>query len=281
MPAPRRAITATTRVAGVVGAPVRHSLSPAILNAAFDAAGLDWAYVAFEVPEGRGPDVVAAMRALDLAGLSVTMPHKAAVVPAVDRCSPLAEALGAVNCLAWDGDEVVGHNTDGGGFLASLAADAGWSASGRRCAVLGAGGAARAVIAALGAAGADDVVVVNRTAERGRAAAALAGPVGRLGDAADVAAAELVVNATSVGMSGNPGVPVDPDVLHAGQVVVDLVYQPVDTALLVAAARAGAVAVDGVGMLVHQAALAFELWTAAPAPVEAMGAAAREALAER
>ena len=274
----RPPLSARTTVAGVIGDPIRHSLSPAILNAAFEATGLDWVFCAFEVPAGGAEGALDAVRALSLGGLSVTMPHKAAVAAAVDRLAGDAEALGAVNCVVPDGDVLVGHNTDGPGLVASLAEDGGVEVAGARCAVLGAGGAARAAIAALARAGAAEVVVVNRTASRGEAAAALAGPVGRPGAATEVADVDVVVNATSVGMAASPGTPVDPGLLRAHQVVLDAVYQPLRTELLAAAAAAGATAVDGLGMLVHQAAVAFELWTGTTAPVAAMRAAARAGL---
>lgn len=277
----RAALTGTTRLAAVIGAPVRHSLSPVICNAAFADLGLDWAYLAFEVAEGRSAGAIEAMRTLDIGGLSVTMPHKTAVAAAVDRCSPQAAALSAVNCVAWDDGELVGHNTDGDGLLAALEAEVAWRPAGRRCVVLGGGGAGRSVVAALAAAGAAEVVVVNRDPARGEAAAALAGLAGRLGAPGDITDAELVVNATSVGMAGNDGLPCDPSLLHDAQVVVDLVYQPLETPLLVEAARRGATAVGGLGMLVHQAALAIGLWTGAAPSVEVMAAAARAALAAR
>ena len=277
----------TTRLAGVIGHPIRHSRSPAILNAAFRAAELDWAYLAFDVPEGEAVSALDAMRALDLGGLSVTMPHKQAVAAAVDELTDDARALDAVNCVVPDGTRLVGHNTDGEGFLRSLAADAGVEPTGRRCLVWGGGGAARAVVAALGRAGAAEVVVVNRTAERAAAAAALAGPAGRVGTPADVATADLVVNATSIGMGAAPATadapgPLPPggEAVHEGQVVVDIVYLPVRTPLLARAAAVGATPVDGVGMLVHQAAVAFERWTATTAPVAVMAAAARAGLAD-
>ena len=277
----------STRLAGVIGHPIRHSRSPAILNAAFRAAELDWAYLAFDVPEGEAVSALDAMRALDLGGLSVTMPHKQAVAAAVDELTDDARALDAVNCVVPDGTRLVGHNTDGEGFLRSLAADAGVEPTGRRCLVWGGGGAARAVVAALGRAGAAEVVVVNRTAERAAAAAALAGPAGRVGTPADVATADLVVNATSIGMGAAPATadapgPLPPggEAVHEGQVVVDIVYLPVRTPLLARAAAVGATPVDGVGMLVHQAAVAFERWTATTAPVAVMAAAARAGLAD-
>jgi len=277
-------VTGTTRVAGVIGSPVRHSLSPTLLNAAFRATGLDWVYVAFEVPEGAGAAAVAAMRTLGLGGLSVTMPHKAAAWEAVDERTPTAEALGAVNCVFERDGRLVGDNTDGPGFVDSLVRDEGVALAGRRCVLLGAGGAGRAVARALGEADVAEVVVVNRSPDPARWAAELAGRVGRVGEVGDVAAADVVVNATSLGMAGGAGAgatPVDPDLLRAGQVVVDLVYHPAETPLLAAARARGAVAVNGVGMLVHQAAHAFARWTGEPPPLREMTTAIRHELARR
>lgn len=266
-------ISGRTRAAGVIGSPVRHSRSPAILNAAFAAAGLDWCFLAFEVAPGDAPRALEGMRALGLGGLSVTMPHKDAVAAAVDDLSDDAALLGAVNCVVPAGGGALrGESTDGPGFVRSLL-DAGFDPAGRRCCVLGAGGAARAVVLALARAGAAEVAVVNRTAARAEAAAALAGGVGRVATAVDPDA-DLVVNATSVGMGGDPSLPLDPALLQAGQWVADLVYVPLETPLLAAARAAGCHAVDGLGMLVHQAAVAFEIWTGEDAPVEAMRLAA-------
>jgi shikimate dehydrogenase len=277
-------VTGRTRVAAVIGSPVRHSLSPTIHNAAFAATGLDWVYVAFEVPEGRGGDAVAAVRTLGLAGLSVTMPHKAAVHDAVDERTPVAAALGAVNCVFWRGDRLVGDNTDGAGFLDALRVDEGVEVAGRRCVVVGAGGAGRAVAHALGGAGAAEVVVVNRSPGPAAHAAELAGAAGRVGEPADVARADLVVNATPLGMAVgrvDEPLPVDVGLLRPGQVVVDLIYQPAVTPLLAAAAERGAAAINGLGMLVHQAAHAFRRWTGEEPPVAAMREAAARELARR
>ena len=223
------------------------------------------------------------MRLLGLGGLSVTMPLKEEVASAVDECSTAAAALGAVNCVVpVEGrpGRLRGESTDGEGFVRSLL-DAGFDPAGARCLVLGAGGAARAVAVARSGHGAARVAVANRTAERARRAAELAGSVGAVvgpGEVGDeVAGADLVVNATSVGMGGD-GTPLATDALGPAHVVADLVYQPVRTPLLEAAAAAGCRTVDGVGMLVHQAALAFELWTGMSAPLPAMAAAAESHL---
>ncbi len=272
-------LSASTRLAAVIGSPVGHSRSPALANAAFAAAGLDWAFVAFEVAPGEGAAAVAAVRTLSIGGLMVTMPHKADVIGALDRLTPAAAALGAVNSIAWEGDELVGDNTDGPGLVASLRADEGFDPAGKRCVVLGAGGAARSVSWALADAGAADVAILNRTPARAESLAALAGAVGRVGAEADVAGADLVVNATSVGMGAaadGPGpTPIPTDLLVPGQLVVDLVYLPLTTPLLRAAAARGARPVDGLGMLVHQAARSITRWTGVDPDLVVMAAAAR------
>ncbi len=274
--------TATTRLAGVLGHPVKHSLSPVLHNAAFAEVGLDWAYVAFDVPDGAGPAAVAGVRALGLQGLSVTMPHKGSAALACDELSATAAALGVVNTIVRRGDRLIGEATDGPGFLASLRA-AGHDPAGRTCLLLGSGGAARAVVHALAGAGAARIGVLARRPEAAREVAVLAGNAGAVATPDDLGSVDLVVNATSVGMLGTPGegaLPLGLDLrgLHPGQVVADLVYHPLRTPLLTAAEAAGATPVDGLGMLVHQAALAFELWTGIQAPLGVMAAAARISL---
>ncbi|MDE0833173.1 MAG: shikimate dehydrogenase [Acidimicrobiales bacterium] len=282
----RSPVSGETRLAAVIGDPVRHSLSPCLMNAAFAETGLDWTCVAMEVPEGQASGALDGMRAMGIGGLSVTMPHKAAVASGVDDLTAGARALGAVNCIVPDGDRLVGHNTDGAGFLDGLRHDSGLDVTGLRCVVLGAGGAARAVVHALGLAGAADVAVANRTAGRALRVAELAGAAGHALEPSSVggavAGADLVVNATSLGMAGSEaGHPVDPDLVAAGAVVVDLIYHPAQSAWLAALRGRGVEAHNGLSMLVHQAAHAFTLWTGVEAPVAAMDAAARAALARR
>lgn len=274
--------SAKSPIVGVMGYPVAHSLSPLLHNSAFAALGLDWVSVGLCVEPDGLRDAVAGIRALGVRGVSVTMPHKARVADLVDRLSDAAAALGAVNCIARDREALVGHNTDGEGFVASLRRGVGFEPGGRRCLVVGAGGAARAVVAALAAAGATDVAVIARKPAAARRAAALAGTAGRPAGMADVPAAELVVDATPVGMTGtgttDAAPVVDPALLHTGQVVVDLVYDPETTPLLAAAAARGATTLGGLGMLVHQAAAQLELWTGLDAPVDKMWAAVQPAL---
>lgn len=277
--------SAATTVVGVMGDPVGHSLSPLLHNTAFAQLGLDWISVGFPVPAGSAAAALEGVRALGIAGLSVTMPHKADVAALVDRRTPVAERLGAVNCVTREGGRLVGDSTDGAGFLAALARGAGFEPAAKRCVVVGAGGAARAVVLALAEAGAAEVAVVNRTASRARVAAALAGDRGRAGAPADAAKAELVVDATPAGMAGTGAAGaaplVDPTLLGPEQVAVDLVYHPAVTPWLAAAAARGATTLGGLGMLVHQAAAQIERWTGHPAPVAAMWAAAEGALAAR
>jgi shikimate dehydrogenase len=283
--------SAATRVAAVIGDPVRHSLSPILHNAAFAALGLDWVYVAFPVRPGRGGAAVAAMRLLDLAGLSVTMPHKAGVVDGVDRLGPTAARLGAVNTISWaagpDGPELVGDSTDGAGFLDALRGEDGFDPAGRRCLVLGAGGAARAVCLAVAEAGAARVGVVARRPEAAAACAALAGPVGSPVGldllAESISDADLIINASPVGMSPGDGLPfaLTPAVLRADHFVADLIYAPATTPLIAAARSRGASTANGLGPLVHQAARQLAIWTGQPAPLDVMAAAGRAALAHR
>ena len=299
----RTAPSGDTRVAGVIGDPVRHSLSPALHNAGFAHLGLDWTYVAFEVPAGGGADAVAAMRALGIDGLSVTMPLKAEVAEACDELSPIAGLLGAVNCVRHRRGLLVGENTDGAGFVNSLRQQVDAEFAGQRVTVLGAGGAARAVIVALAAEGAS-VTVVNRSPDAAERAAALGVSAGRIAAAASGARrgsttveksggaaedrprgtaavggpesaseADVVVNATPLGMADGDPMPIDPTLLRGNQIVVDLIYRPARTPLLDAAAQAGATTLNGVGMLLFQAAEQFKMWTGRDAPVDVMAAA--------
>lgn len=271
-------ISATTRVAALIGSPVRHSLSPALHNAGFAAAGVDWIYTAFDVAPGDAGAALDAMRVLGFGGLSVTMPHKEAVAALVDELDPAAAALNSVNTVVPIGDGTLkGYSTDGRGFIDSLSAQ-GIDVEGRRACVLGAGGAARAIIDALARAGADSITVVNRSEERAHAAAALAGAIGAVGESADVGRSDIVINATSVGM-GSTELPCDSVLLHAAQVVADIVYHPRRTAFLVAAEQQGARTVEGLGMLVHQAVLQQELWTGVRPDATVMWAAAERQLA--
>jgi shikimate dehydrogenase len=284
-------ISATTRVAAVIGDPVRHSLSPALHNAAYRALGLDWVLVAFEVPDGGAAAAIDAARTLDLAGYAVTMPHKTAIASFCDELSPDAAALRSVNTVTVLADgRVAGDSTDGAGFLRSLA-EAEVDPADRSVLLLGAGGAARAVARSLGVAGARVVVAARNPAAASEAAALAGGTAVEWGDRAAIAAsADIVVNATPLGMAGRAsdpeygdaaaGEPLGVEVLGPEHVVVDLVYHPLKTPLLLTARERGATAISGLGMLVHQAALQVERWTGRPAPLAAMRAAVAAEIVE-
>jgi shikimate dehydrogenase len=248
-----------------------------IFNAAFEAGGTDAVFVAFEVGSDDVAAAIAGAAALGFVGLSVTMPDKEAAVSAVDEVSPQAARLGAVNSIGVRSGRTVGHNTDGVGFLDALSEEASFRAEGCRAGVLGAGGAARAVVLALAEAGAAEVVVVNRSEERARRAAELH-PAARVGGTDELAGVDLLVNATPVGMGADDELPVPPEAITGGQVVCDLVYWPERTPLMRVASARGATTLGGLGMLVHQAAHSYRLWLDEDPPLAAMRRAATDAL---
>ena len=268
-----------TRIAAVIGSPVTHSLSPVMHNAVFHESGLDWEFTRFDVTPDRVPAALAAMPVLGIGGFAVTMPNKEAAAAAVDEIDPAARALDSVNTVVLrDDGTTFGASTDGAGLVAWLDAS-GVSVAGERVVVLGAGAAGRSIVDALGRSGADEIVIVNRTAATAERAASLA-PCARVGGADDITDAQIVINATSIGM-GTEQLPCDPAALHEGQIVADIVYHPLDTALLRAARVVGAQAVDGLGMLVHQAVLQQELWTGRRPDPAIMRTAAEHELATR
>lgn len=267
----RPAPTASTRVVALIGDPVAHSLSPTIHNAAFAATGLDWVYVALPVPRDRGVEAVSALHALGLAGLNVTAPHKEAAADACDELTQDAAALRSVNTVVVRPDGgLFGDSTDGEGFIRALDAE-GVKCAGRTVLVVGAGGAARAVTLALARSGAR-LIVAARRPEGANAAANLA-PGGVAVTMEDVPLAlreaSVVVNATPIGMSGEPP-PFATQSLGSEHIVVDLIYRPAETRLLVTARAAGARGIGGLGMLVHQAARSFTAWTGLEAPLDVM-----------
>lgn len=274
-------IGARTGLVCVLGHPVRHSLSPRIHNAAFRHQGLDLVYLAFDVPEGSLTRAVEGLRALEARGANLTLPHKEAVLPLLDEIEPLAERVGAVNTLVNTEGRLQGHNTDVVGFAAALRSVRAEGARGLRCLVVGAGGAARAVVAALADDGASHVWIGNRTYERAAVLSTAASAWGEMpcealrwdevGEA--MGRADLVVNATSLGLREPvKDFALDVDTLHSGQVVVDLVYGPVRTALVDKALARGAQAIDGKEMLLMQAASSYRLWTGREPPVDVMRA---------
>jgi shikimate dehydrogenase len=255
---------------GVCGWPVAHSRSPQMHNAALAAAGLDeWRYLRLPLPPELFAETVRALPAAGFRGVNVTIPHKAAALAIADRASEAAQAIGAANTLTFEDGAIVADNTDAPGLLDAL----GESPAGRTALVLGAGGAARAAVYALGRAGAADVMVWNRTRERAERLVERLG--GRVIDAPEPAA--LVVNCTSVGLQDPDAtfksLPIQADMLGVGSYVADMVYRPGGTNLLDEAKRRGATVVTGLEILVAQGAASFERWTGMTAPREAMRAA--------
>lgn len=275
-------ISGRTAVAGVVGDPVEHSLSPIIHNAAFAQLQLDWAYVAFPVTDGTG--IVSAMQTLGVRGLSVTMPHKEAAATAAHHQTEAVSRLGVANTLWLDDDgRVWADSTDGDGFVAAYEADFGRPLRGLVVGVVGAGGAARAIVEAVGRAGARSVLVANRNEKRAAGAAELS-EVARAVTLAELGEADVLVNATSVGMADGPAPKVSPfpdGLVAAHHDVVDIVYVPRLTPLALQADRCGARRSDGLSMLVFQAALQFQRWTGLSAPIETMKRAVAQALEGR
>lgn len=276
---------AMPEIAGVIGDPVSHSLSPVLHHAAYEALGIDWTYLAFRVREGDVKACLVGARALGLKGLSVTMPHKQAAALWADQRSLEVELLGAANTISIRSGILIASNTDGAGMLADLE-EGGFDPLAKSCAVIGAGGAARAAVLALFRAGASEVLVFNRDAERARAAASLAKSIGQgfgLEDLARIADCALVVQATPMGMASTGEIGANSSasigaLLGAGQVALDMVYAPAITPFLRQATSNGATTRGGLGMLVCQAALQVEAWTGLKAPREVMAKAGREAL---
>jgi shikimate dehydrogenase len=278
-------IGGATRIAGVIGWPVDHSLSPAIHNAGFAAADLDWAYVPLAVPPDRLAPAIRGLAPLGFAGANVTMPHKTEAAELIGDLTEDARLLRAVNTIVVRGDDLEGHNTDAPGFTRFLERDAGFEPSGKTAVVFGAGGAARACALALARANLERLTVVARDEARTGGirliGANLGLPVDVIGpDDAGGRRFDLVVNATPIGREPQPEHVALPE-LDEGVVVIDLLYDPPVTSLQRRAKEAGATAFGGLGHLLEQAALSFELWTGTPAPLEVMSAAAVAVLADR
>jgi len=249
------------RLAGVFGHPVTHSRSPRLHGFWLQRYGIDGAYIPLGVAPGGFGAAVRALVDLGFRGANVTIPHKLAAFEICDAVAPFARRAGAVNTLIFRDGRIEGSNTDGFGFLESIREAApGWRADAGPAVLLGAGGAARAIAAALLDAGAPRVTLVNRTAAKAEALARdLGGPI-HVADRPSLEDAALLVNTTSLGMQGQPGLEVDLAPLPASAVVADIVYVPLETRLLAAARARGLVAVDGLGMLLHQARPGFEAW---------------------
>ena len=275
---------------GVFGQPVAENPTGVMQEAGFAAAGLNWRYLNFEIPPEKLGEAVKALRALGMRGVNLTIPHKVAVIDYLDELSPEARAIGAVNTVRIEDGKLIGENTDGKGFVRGMRMDSGFDPAGKRAVMLGAGGAARAVAAELLLAGVSDLLVVNRSIERGektvgdlKAALAGAGPI-RFepwrGTCAAPSWADLLVNCTSIGLY--PDIEAMPDVdlsrAKPDMLVVDAVFNPPETRLLAAAKARGLPTLDGLSMLVCQGVIAFKMWTGQDPDEAAMKQALRQAL---
>lgn len=287
-------INGRTRPTAVIGMPIAHSLSPAMHNAAYQSLELNWVCVPLAVPDQRALlAFVEAAKRLPFVGFNVTMPYKQAVMELCDEVAMLAQMAGAVNTVHCVDGRLIGYNTDGRGLLETLLNDAGFDPAGKSVAVIGAGGAAGAAITALMLAKASRLALVNRDVVRAESL------IERMGDrmramevtvhpldadaAVAVRDADLIINATPVGMSAEDPSPVPLEWVHEGQVVLDMVYRGGSTALVRGAAERGAVSLNGLGMLVAQGALAIDIWAGADraqvqAPRDIMRAAAEAAM---
>ncbi|MBI5788097.1 MAG: shikimate dehydrogenase [Candidatus Schekmanbacteria bacterium] len=271
-------ISGHTKIVGIFGYPVRHTLSPAMHNAAFAALGLDYVYLPFEVPPDNLGQALRALPALQIAGVNLTIPHKERALEYLDEISPQAQLIGAVNTVKVEGHKLIGYNTDGEGFLQSLNQDGGIDPKGRRVCLLGAGGAARAVAMALVEAKIRELAILNRTVERAQLLAEqISGyypEVSVCTDSLDnqeiIARSDIIINTTLVGMKPDDELPIDPKVISPLGFVCDVIYHPAKTKLLAAAEKRGAKTMNGLGMLLYQGTLAFEIWTGRKAPVEVM-----------
>jgi shikimate dehydrogenase len=271
---------------GVFGHPVAENPTGVMQEAAFKACGLNWRYLTIEVRPEDLEDAILGLRAFNMQGINLTIPHKVAVIKYLDRLSPEAQLIGAVNTVVRDEGHLIGHNTDGKGFLRSLHDNAGVDPAGKRIVFLGAGGAARAMTVELALAGAGHITVVNRTPSRGQELAKHLKDktavdtlyVHWQGEYSVPPEADILVNATSIGLFPNveekPAIAmasIRPDLL-----VCDVIPNPPQTAYLRAVASSGARTLDGLGMLVYQGAIAFQMWTGVEAPIDVMRSALEE-----
>jgi shikimate dehydrogenase len=283
-------ISGKTRICAIIGDPVEHSMSPAMHNAAFKKLGLDYIYVPFRVKPGELAAAVSGLRALNVVGFNVTIPHKVAILPLLDKLDPAAERIGAVNTVVNDSGKLIGFNTDADGFLRALT-DRGIEPAGKKIAIIGAGGASRAVSYILAANGAV-LTIFNRQKNLNHAeliASMITMNIGvnakvlALDDLADgLKNTDILVNTTSVGMEPQDvDTPVPAGLLKGLPVVVDIVYNPRETQLLKDAKKAGVKTIGGVEMLAWQGALSFEKWTGQKAPLDLMRREALKMLEKR
>jgi len=280
-------ITGKTRVCGVIGEPIEHTLSPIMHNAAFQALNLDYIFLAFRVKPAGVESAVDGMRALNIRGLNVTMPHKSTIIKHLDRVDLSAQIINSVNTILNKENLLFGFNTDGIGALKALKEN-GVELKGRKVLLLGAGGAARAIAYAM-AKEADELAILNRTVKQAQVLAKLleksfnkkiaAGSLSPSDIQSNIRDSDILINATSVGMKPKADEsPVAPKLFRSNLAIMDIVYNPLETKLSKEAKAAGAKVVSGVEMLIYQGAASFEIWTGKSAPVGVMRQAALDHL---
>ncbi len=266
-----------TELTGIMGDPISHSLSPAIHNAAYQSLGLDWHYSAYRVKENNVKDALRGASALSIRGLSVTMPHKGAVFALADEKSETATLLQAANTVSFIDGKVLVSSTDGQGLLDDIL-DWGFIPLNKKVVVIGTGGAARAAVLTLGNSGVSEVVVLGRNEVKAREVANLASGLGSYGLIDDIkmaSDADLFINATPFGMSGSEDLQMSKlryleDILTTRHWFMDMIYAPLETPLMKMASASGCKVRNGLGMLIHQAAIQFYLWTGYEAPIQIM-----------
>ncbi len=285
-------ISGKTKVCGLIGDPVEHSLSPCIQNAAFRHCGLDFVYVAFRVKKEELEEAICGVRSLGIHGLNVTTPHKINVIPYLDGLDDTAKKTGSVNTIMNKNKKLIGYTTDGLGAIQALRYR-GVDPSEKKIVILGAGGASRSVSLVL-AMHAAEIVILNRTVTKAEKlaeelrlyhetnASVKAKELNKQNARQEIKDADILINATSLGMPPQENVmPVDSSLLRSDLVVFELVYEPCETKLLLEARKKGAVTIDGLTMLVFQGAVSFEIWTGKKASLEVMMKAAVDELASK
>lgn len=280
-------IDANTKITGILGHPIQHSLSPLMHNTAFKHLGLNYVYLPFDVKPGDLKDSINAIRCMNIVGVNVTIPHKERVIVHLDRIDTEAELIGAVNTVKNIDSELVGFNTDGKGFVESLKNDLGFSPKGKNILMVGAGGAARGILVSLALSGAKKISITNRTCSRAEkmieefsdrfpSVKFSALPLDNNALKNCLGNTDLLINTTSIGMSGD-SLKLPLSHLPKSAIIYDIVYNPFKTPLLREAEEAGLTTHNGLGMLVFQGALSFKIWTDLDAPVKLM----KEILAKR
>ena len=283
-------IKGTTKIAGVIGFPIEHTISPGIHNAAFAALRLDCVYLPFAVrPENLGR-AIAGLSSLGIIGINVTIPHKETVIQYLNEISEEARRIGAVNTVVIKQERLIGHNTDGKGFVQALKEEGKIDIQGKKVIILGAGGAGRAVAVQSGLEGAGELIIFDKEEERARRLSAdikrdipqlRVETVSRNEIKPNLNEADILVNATPAGMKADDELIINSQWLLPRTLVFDLIYNPQETRLMQAARKRGCAVVGGLGMLIHQGALSFELWTGKKAPLDVMKKAAKELMAVR